>query len=243
MTMMNDYKAVLFDWAYTLMDLSADEELKAFQKMLATLDAQEIERPDFDTCYELCNNIFEGMIEISRTSHREACFEQVLNFLLTHFSIDLGNKLTPDDLLEAYYRELYSRRKLYADSLPILRMLQDNGLRLGIVSNTTNPAFMKDIERDQSGLDPFFEFSIYSSEVPYRKPHPSIFQLALARLNLDPAEVLFVGDNLNADIVGAQSVGMPTAWLNRKGKTLPSDVIPDYEIKSAVELLTLSVKS
>ena len=102
---------------------------------------------------------------------------------------------------------------------------------------------MKDYEQTLMGLDPYFEFSIYSSEVPYRKPHPSIFQLALARLNLNPPEVLFVGDNLKADVVGAQSVGMPTAWLNRNEKALPSDIIPDYEIKTTTELLTLPNKA
>jgi FMN phosphatase YigB (HAD superfamily) len=48
---------------------------------------------------------------------------------------------------------------------------------------------------------------------------------------------------LNADVVGAQSVGMPTAWLNRKGKVSPADIIPEYEIKTATELLTLSSQS
>ena len=115
-------------------------------------------------------------------------------------------------------------------------------MRLGIVSNTTNPGFMKDHEQTLMGLDPYFEFSIYSSEVPYRKPHPSIFQLALDRLNLKASEVLFIGDNIPADIAGAQSVGMSAAWLNRTGQASSSDVKPDYEIRSANELLTLPGK-
>lgn len=234
--MMNGYKAVLFDWAYTLMDLSADEEQKAFQKMLATLDAKGIERPDFDACYELCKKIFKGMIEVSRTSHREACFEQVLNYMLMHFSIDLGNTLTPEHLLEAYYRELYSRRKVFADALPTLRSLQDNGLRLGIVSNTTNPAFMKDIEREQSGLDPFIEFAIYSSAVPYRKPHPSIFMMAVEKLSLSAEEILFVGDCLENDIQGAQQVGMKTVWINREKMSRSNGIVPDFEIHDLSDL-------
>ena len=175
-------KAVLFDWAYTLMDLSADEDSEAFRKMLATLDAEGIERPDFNTCYEPCKNLFMGMVKVSQTSHREACYDQVLNYLLMRYSVNLGNILTPEDLLEVYYRELYSKRKVFADALPTLSALRDDGLRMGIVSNTTNPAFMKDVERHQSGLDPFFEFSVYSSAVPYRKPHPSIFRMAMERL-------------------------------------------------------------
>lgn len=183
------------------------------------------------------------MIEVSRPTHREARFDHVLNFLLIQSKIHLNGEIRFKDLLKIYYEEIYSHRKVYPEMIETLAALQKAGIPMGIVSNTTNPGFMKDYERSILGLDPYFEFSIYSSEVPYRKPHPSIFQLALARLNLDPAEVLFVGDNLKADVVGAQSVGMPTAWLNRNGKDLPSDVIPDYEIKSAAELLTLPVQS
>jgi 2-haloalkanoic acid dehalogenase type II len=230
------FKAVLFDWAYTLMDLSADEEKSAFQKMIAALDAQGIERPDFDTCHELCNTMFMGMIEVSRTSHREACFEQVLNYLLMSFSIDLGDKLTSEDLLDAYFRELYSKRKVFADVLPTLRILQDNGIRLGIVSNTTNPAFMKDIERKLSGLDPFIEFSIYSSAVPYRKPHPSIFMTAAEKLSLPVEDILFVGDSLDHDIQGAQQVGMKAVWINRDKENLSNGIVPDFEIHQLSDL-------
>ncbi len=230
------FKAVLFDWAYTLMDLSADEEQKAFQKMLDTLDAHGIERPDFSICHKLCNDIFMGMIDVSRTSHREACFEQVLNYMLMQFSIDLGDSLTPDDLLEAYFRELYSKRKLFADAMPILRSLQDSGLRLGIISNTTNPPFMKDIEREQSGLDSFFEFSIYSSAVPYRKPHPSIFMIAVDKLSLPVEEILFVGDSLESDIKGSQQVGMTAVWINRENENRSNGIVPDFEIHNLSDI-------
>ena len=183
------------------------------------------------------------MIEISRPTHREARFDHVLNFLLTQNNIQLNGEVRFEDLLKIYYDEIYSHRKVYPEMIETLDALQKAGVRMGIISNTTNPGFMKDYEQSLLGLAPYFEFSVYSSEVPYRKPHPSIFQLALARLNLNPSEVLFVGDNLNADVVGAQGVGMPTAWMNRDGKVLPSDVIPDYEIKAATELLTLPTKS
>jgi HAD superfamily hydrolase (TIGR01549 family) len=237
------YKAVLFDWAYTLVDLVNEEDRTALGRVYDHLQEQGFTLPGFQQWYDTYHRLFFGMIEISRPTHREARFDHVLNFLLIQSNIHLNGKVRLEDLLKIYYDEIYSHRKVYPEMIETLVALQKARVRMGIVSNTTNPGFMKDYERSLLGLDTYFEFSIYSSEVPYRKPHPSIFQLALARLSLGPAEVLFVGDNLNADIVGAQSVGMPTAWLNREGKDLPSDVIPDYEIKTATELLTLPVKS
>jgi putative hydrolase of the HAD superfamily len=237
------YKAVLFDWAYTLVDLVNEEDRTALKRVHDHLEEQGFVLPGFQQWYDTYHRLFFGMIEISRPTHREARFDHVLNFLLVQSNISLNGKVRFEDLLKIYYDEIYSHRKVYPEMIETLDALQNGGIRMGIVSNTTNPGFMKDYEQTLLGLDPYFEFSIYSSEVPYRKPHPSIFQLALSRLNLNPAEVLFVGDNLKADIVGAQSVGMPTVWLNRNGKVLTSDVIPDYEMKTASEILTLPDKS
>jgi putative hydrolase of the HAD superfamily len=237
------YKAVLFDWAYTLVDLVSEEDRKALGRVHDHLMEKGFTLPGFQQWYDTYHRLFFGMIEVSRPTHREARFDHVLNFLLIQSNIHLNGKVRFEDLLKIYYKEIYSYRKVYPEMIETLTAFQKAGIPMGVVSNTTNPGFMKDYEQSLLRLESYFEFSIYSSEVPYRKPHPSIFQLALARLNLDPAEVLFVGDNLNADVVGAQSVGMPTAWLNRNGKSLPSDVIPDYEIVTGTELLTLAAQS
>ena len=236
------YKAVLFDWAYTLVDLVNEEDRTALQKVYDHLKERGFVLPGFQQWYDTYHRLFFGMIEISRPTHREARFDHVLNFLLMQSGIHLNGKVSFDDLLKVYYDQIYSYRRVYPEMIETLVALQKAGIRMGIISNTTNPGFMKDYEQSLLGLDPYFEFSIYSSEVPYRKPHPSIFQLALARLELDASDVLFVGDNLKADVVGAQSVGISTAWLNRNGKKLSPDIVPDYQIKTTTELLTLPAK-
>ena len=110
---------------------------------------------------------------------------------------------------------------------------------MGIVSNTTNPQFMKEREMQIFGLQSYFEFAIYSSATTFRKPHPSIFQLAIERLRMKPEEILFVGDNIRLDIVGAQNVGMKSAWINRERKNNSIDGKPDYELHSLIDLLRI----
>lgn len=234
------YKAVLFDWAYTLVDLVQEEDRRALKKIYDHLAGKRFPLPEFQNFYDSYHQLFFGMIDLSRSTHREARFDHVLNFLLIQNNIPLKPESGLEELLEMYYEEVYSHRRVYPEVIPALTELQQAGVLMGIVSNTTNPGSMKDHERRLLGLDPYFEFSIYSSEVPYRKPHPTIFQLALNRLNLGPKEVLFVGDNVNADVIGAQHVGIPAAWLNRNGKVCPKGIHPTYEIKSMTELLTLS---
>ena len=99
---------------------------------------------------------------------------------------------------------------------------------------------MKDYERELLGLDTYFEFSIYSSGVPYRKPHPSIFKLGASRLQLDEREILYVGDDPLNDVAGAKQVGMQTAWVNRDDEKLPDGIQPDFEVRALTDLLEIS---
>ena len=74
------------------------------------------------------------------------------------------------------------------------------------------------------GLDHLFRAVIESAVVGVRKPDPRIFMLGVDALGLPPREVLVVGDSLKKDILPAESVGCPTAWLKGKGWTPEEDL-------------------
>lgn len=78
---------------------------------------------------------------------------------------------------------------------------------------------------------------IVSEELGYMKPVPEIFHEALRRLGLVAGpHVLFGGDNPDADIAGAQAVGMSTAWV-RCGRAWPDRLRPpDHEVDHVSEL-------
>lgn len=57
---------------------------------------------------------------------------------------------------------------------------------------------------------------VTAEEAGYYKPHPSPYQIALERLQCEPATVLFVAGSA-ADVPGASAVGMPVFWHNRRG--------------------------
>jgi putative hydrolase of the HAD superfamily len=233
-------KAVIFDWAWTLVDLGDEDDRRPFRNMFEFLRQKGVNLPDHDDCYRTYRDLFYQMIGESKQTHREACFDSVLKFLLMKYSIDIAGKTTMEEILRSYYQDIYSPRKVFADVVPTLQTLQSSGLRMAIISNTTNPPFMKDYEREWLGLDPFFEFSIYSSGVPYRKPHPSIFKLAASRLQLKEREILYVGDDPVNDVAGAQQVGMLAAWVNRDDETLPEGIHPEIEVRVLTDLLEIN---
>ena len=233
------FKGIGFDWAYTLVDLGKEDDRSPLKKVFAYLISKNFSLPDFEEFLDQSRQIFHPMIENSRITNQEAHFEIALQKLIYQFGIPLNEDISLKKLLEIYYLEVYSERKLYPEVISVLNSLKNIGVRMGVVSNTTNPRFMKKNEMQAAGLAPFFDFAIYSSDTPYRKPHPSIFQLAIESLNMKPEEILFVGDNISLDIIGAKNVGMKSAWINRERKNNSMGGEPDYELHSLLDLLRI----
>jgi len=233
------YKAILFDWAYTLVDLVSEDDRAAFIEMMNFLKKKDVSVPQFETIFQAYQELFYGLIKESKQSHREANFETVLRYLFFRYEIEIDSKVSWRDIFTTYYRVIHGVRLVYPDVLSTLNVFRESGIPMAIISNTTNPEFIKKNELIQTGLNEYFQFAIYSSSTPYRKPHPSIFHAAISRLGLAAKNILFVGDDLHMDVVGAQSVGMPTAWLNRDGSSLVKNIKPLYEITSLSELLAM----
>jgi len=94
----------------------------------------------------------------------------------------------------------------------VLTSLRERGLRLGLVSNFSLGEAIHD-SLDHLGLREFLDAAIVSADLGIVKPHPEVFLAGARGLVLDPAEILFVGDNARLDIAGAQAVGMRTALI------------------------------
>jgi putative hydrolase of the HAD superfamily len=111
-----------------------------------------------------------------------------------------------------WYRPLTEIATLEPDTHRMLTELAARGYRLGIVSNTFVPGFVLDRHLAQLDLLRYFPHRVYSCDVAYRKPDRRIFEAALDRIGCRAEETAFVGDSLNADIDGAQRVGMLPVW-------------------------------
>lgn len=104
------------------------------------------------------------------------------------------------------------------DVRPTLKTLSNNSLKLGVISNLW-PFPVNHIFESDHGVGKFFppELRVYSYESGHRKPDPEIFLDALRRVDVRPEECLMVGDNYEADCVGARNVGMQAALIDREG--------------------------
>lgn len=103
---------------------------------------------------------------------------------------------------------------LYDDVEPTLRTLAGHGVAIGLISNTQRPL---DDFAAHFGLEGLIAAAVSSAEHGYLKPHPSIFEAALAALNVEAADAVMVGDSVRHDIEGAVRCGMRAVLLRRAG--------------------------
>jgi len=107
---------------------------------------------------------------------------------------------------------------------------------VALVSNFDHGPTARKVLRG-GGVDAQFQHLVISDEHGWRKPHPKIFQDALAALGAEPHEALFVGDSPQDDIVGAKGVGMDVAWVNAQATALPDGApTPDYIVSAIPDL-------
>lgn len=109
---------------------------------------------------------------------------------------------------------------LYPDSLPVLRVLQDLGWRHVIVSN-----HVPELEQIVAslGLAPFIDHIVCSALTGFEKPHPEAFRSALRLIESD-GRTWMVGDSPEADVRGAEAVGIPAIQV----RTRRADAVRRY---------------
>jgi HAD superfamily hydrolase (TIGR01509 family) len=110
-----------------------------------------------------------------------------------------------------------------AEAARVLASLKESGLRIAVISNTEDGRLEELL--DLVGLKSHFDFFIDSYIVGRRKPDAAIFQLALARLEIEPHEAVYVGDSYGHDALPALAIGMRAILLDPLG-LYPESVCP-----------------
>jgi len=105
------------------------------------------------------------------------------------------------------------------EARPVLEMLSHR-YPMMVVSNFYGN--IDEVLRDY-GIRHFFRGIIESAVVGVRKPNPTLYRLGIDALELEPDEVLVVGDSLDKDILPAESLGCQTLWLKGKGWNATDD--------------------
>lgn len=103
-----------------------------------------------------------------------------------------------------------------------------------ILSNGTPDMLRRAVQN--AGWCGKFQHILSVDAVKVYKPHPSVYQLAVAALGVERHEIVFVSSN-GWDIAGAKAFGFRVCWLNRSNAPVEAlGVQPDRIIKTALEI-------
>ncbi|MDO7886310.1 HAD family hydrolase [Hymenobacter cheonanensis] len=117
-------------------------------------------------------------------------------------------------LAAQHYGHYQRLRQPVAGALALLQRLKPL-VKLGIVTNNRTAEQQEKLRFLE--MTSLVDALITSEDVGVLKPDPAIYHVALARLQASPAQTVMVGDNWQADVLGALAVGIRPVWLNRFG--------------------------
>lgn len=143
-----------------------------------------------------------------------------------------------EEMADAYTWSSEEAVAPFPGAIETLETLRARGHRLGLVTNGGSEFQRRKIERHD--LARFFDDIRVEGEQGIGKPDRRVFERALAALGVGPEEAWMIGDNLGADIGGAQAVGIHGVWVDAHRTGLPESAptIPDRIVRAVSEILS-----
>ena len=236
----NFIRAILFDFGGTLMYGRRD-----WTPVTAKADdvlTEHLREKGFDINPNTFPIEFRKSLDEYFKKREKDLLETTYSFVLRELLRNKGYDDLSGDFLHSALDSLFSITQsnwiLEDDAIPTLQKLQTKGYKLGIISNAGDDSDVQKLARS-FGITEYFDFILTSAACSYRKPHPRIFELALSNWYCPPNEAVMVGDNLDADIRGAQEAGIYGIWINRRASPemeKEERVQPDASLSSLSEL-------
>ena len=194
-------KGVLFDFHSTLVDQGNSESW-----LEIACESVGLDPIDYAEIVPKLNSIVE-FARIEDPDHQrdlsQAANKEIFSRLLRDFS--------DEPLASALYASITRSWFVYADTLPVLDALREQGITTAIISNIAHD--LEPILR-RLGISECVDYTFTSAELGYVKPNPEIFLAVSVAIDIAPEHLLMVGDNA-IDDGGAGAVGLRTLILPR----------------------------
>ncbi|NUB93049.1 HAD-IIIA family hydrolase [Haloterrigena sp. SYSU A558-1] len=228
-------EAVLFDFDNTLYPYPPCHRAgKAGALEAARERGYDVDADTFDALYRDGRREVKRELSGTAATHNRFCyFKRALE--------RLTGEPRPGDALalgEAYWEAYVDAMELFPGVAETLATLRDRGIDVGIVTNLTTRIQLEKLEA--LDLADSIDLLLTSEETGREKPGSVMFTLALSRLEARPGEAVMVGDDLEADVGGANAVGLETVLFNGDvdaDESLEGDREPDRRIDDFAAVL------
>jgi putative hydrolase of the HAD superfamily len=205
------YEHVFFDLDHTLWDFETNSK-ETIKDLFLIHRLAETVTTDFDFFYEkyafhnkrLWHRYHHGFIR-----QEELKWKRMWHTLL---EFKLGDEKLAKKLSAAYLEILPSKKALFPYTTQILEYLTGKKYTLHLITNGFEQVQRRKIAN--AGIAGYFSAIITSEAAGSLKPHKEIFDFAINKASCDYNQAIMIGDNLDADILGAMNAGMDTIFVN-----------------------------
>ena len=221
-------KHVFFDLDHTLWDFNRNSEL-TFQKIFE-IHKVSVSSLDFVRIYEPINQNYWKLYReerIDKASLRYGRLKDTFNALEYRIEDEIIYQLSED-----YIQYLTSFNHLFDGTIELLNYLHSK-YELHIITNGFEEVQLK--KMTSSKISHFFKTITNSEMAGVKKPNPIIFGHALKVANAQPYESIMIGDNYEADILGAMNVGYDVIFVNYNNESV------EPKIKQVKDLLEIKM--
>ncbi len=231
------YKYLFFDLDNTLWDFDANSKYT----LQVLFDKYQLGAhfPDFETYYQLysANNAKLWQLYGAGKITKEALNNERFAYPLRLFKASL---LPLAPLMEAAYLPLLAQQtRLKPNCLEVLEVAKKRRHKLFIISNGF--VEIQQLKLSRSGLLPYFEKCYFSEHIGAHKPAKLFFDYAIQSSNAIKKQSLVIGDNFEADILGAKNAGIDQVYYNPYPSAEPLPFAPTYQITNLHELIPIIV--
>jgi YjjG family noncanonical pyrimidine nucleotidase len=209
-------KAVLFDLDDTLFDHAhaSGVALKALHDRHAGAD---VVFDDFSAKHGELLEVFHQRFLAGELSLDEARAQRMMA-LFASFGELLDDEVAWQ--IAGEYRELHQSNRQLVEGAR--ELLDDLSREFALAVVTNNSSAEQYAKLAHLGIANHFKAVVISEEIGVTKPDAAIYFAALDRLGCEPHEAVMIGDNLHADVLGAQDAGIAAVWFNRFDRVGPS---------------------
>jgi putative hydrolase of the HAD superfamily len=219
-------KHIFFDLDHTLWDFETNSDI-AF-KTIFEKHKVPVSLDKFLNYYRSINQEYWKLYREEKITKSDLRIGR-LKDTFSKINIPVTEKLL-EELSIDYIEVLPKNNELFDGAIEILDYLSPK-YKLHIITNGFNEVQYKKLEN--SGLSTYFDKIITSEDAGVKKPNPIIFNFALKKAAATSKESIMIGDNYEADVMGAINNGIDAIYFNVKKEPV------SHTIKSINSLLQI----
>ncbi len=190
-----------------------------------------------DLALVLGETLHQAVVESYDSGLAQPDTESLVRDALEQLDCSLPRQDIPP-LLDVYFQHHFERMEPLGEVIQTLTLARRLSLKLGLFANILWGAEILRDRLRRLGISGVMDSVVCSTEIGWMKPYPGAFREILRRMDMRPAEAVMVGDDVIADVAGAQRAGLKAIWKRMDaGSDPPEGIRPNQMIEDIRQLL------